>query len=386
MNIMAPQPLVFFVFLTGISMLSPIVVVGFAVPPMPSSYSSSSFGSTATSLRYVAETNYQDEKYYRSRPNDMKVVDVEVETKSQYVYIPAQDMADAVNKAQENHNQDCSTLQKIIDEQRRELELLKGLNQKDRLADKKQYDHLSDNTEMNWGENHDEKMKRTTDRVLFLTKENKRLQAELDEERVRFEVEAGRLQQKLHEARKERAEAEQVLTLERTYFETAINLLEVGLERETKNVKELEEQLMQSNQREFHNNNHQHPFPEDHNDFETWDGPGAYEQQQSHHHHPHDFHHHSQHQEFEEFEPRVRPQHYHPDNDSPSPHEAPFQSYESHFFHSQQDCQNIQEHPYATYDVNASSGRPTTATTTVMGASSIRDDLGMNDMRDAFYP
>mmetsp|Transcript_23315 Transcript_23315/g.49293 ORF Transcript_23315/g.49293 Transcript_23315/m.49293 type:complete len:389 (+) Transcript_23315:243-1409(+) len=387
---MASRPLIVFVFLTGVSMLSTVVVVGFAAPPLSSSVYSSSFGAIATTLRYAAETSYQDEQYYRSRPNDMKVVDVEVEGNSQYVYIPLHEMEDAVNKAQETHEQDCADLQKTINEQRREVQRLKERNQKSRLADGTQYDHLSENTEVNWGENHDQKMKRTTDRVLFLTNENERLQSELNEERGRFELEKARLQHKLEQAREETAEAQQILSVERSYFETAIKLLEVGLERETKNVKVLEDQLMQSNQHEFDGNDHYHPFPEDlrHYD-ETWKEPGAYEQQQGHQHHHqhHDFHHHLHHhqEEFDEFEPRVRPQNYHQDDESHLQHEALFQSHEPQPFHAQHIGQTTQQHPYPMRDTNSIYRRPATVSTTVMGASSIRDNLGINNIRDSFY-
>ena len=395
---MTSRPFVFFVFLTGISVLSTVVVLGFAVSPLPSSSSStSSFRAISTTLRYAAETNYYDEQYHRSRPDDMKVVDVEVEVNSQSVYIPLHEMEEVVNKAQENHEQDCASLQNIIDEQRQELERLNERNQKSRLADRMQYVHLSTDVEVKWGENQEEKMKqkmkRTTESVRYLTDENERLQAELDGERERFELEKGGLKRKLEESREETTEAQQILSLERSYFETAIKLLEVGLERETKNVKALEDQLMQCNQREYPGNHHHHPFHDDLGFFETWEGSAAYEQQQDHHHqHYHEFHHHPQHHEesFEEFQPQVRPQevaaHYPQDIHSHSQHEASFQSQEPQHFHRQHDGQTTQQHSYARPNTNTSNRRPSTVTTTtVMGASSIRDNLGINDIRDPLY-
>ena len=370
---MTSRPFVFFVVLTGISVLSAVVVVGFAVHPLPSSSSSSSFRAISTTLRYAAETNYHDEQYHRSRPDDINVVDVEVEANPQSIYIPLHEMEEAVNKAQENHEQDCGSLQNIIDEQQQELKLLKKRNQKSRLSDMMQYDHLAADAEVNWGENHEEKMKRTAQRVCYLTGENERLQAELDGERERFQLEKGRLKQKLEESRDETTEAQQILSLERSYFETAIKLLEVGLERETKNVKALEDQLMQCNQREFHGNHHHHPFQDDLPPFETWEGTVGYEQQQDHHHHHHhEFQHYPQHHEelFGEFQPQVRPQepaaHYPQD----SQHEASFQSQEPQHYHHQHD---------------GNRRRTAATTTTVMGASSIRDNLGVNDILNSLY-
>jgi len=391
---MTPRPFVFFVVLTGISVLSTVVVVGFAVPPLSSSNNySPSYCSTTTMLRYVAETNHHDEQYHRSRPHDVKVVDVEIEGNSQFVYIPLHEMENAVNKAQENHDQDCASMQNIIDEQREEVKRLKERNQKSDLADRMQYDHLSKNAEANWGENHEEKMKCATDRLYYLTNENKRLQVELDGERQRFELEKGRLQRKLEEARDETAEAQQILSLERRYFETAIKLLEVGLERETENVKALEDQLLEYNQLGYHGNHH-HPFHDDLPPFESWEASSAYEQRLEHHHN--EFHQHPYYREegFEEFQPKVRPQevalHYPQDNHSHSQHEALYQAQEPQAFHRENNGQTSRQHSYASLNTGASMRRPVTATTTVMGASSIRDNLGINnlgvnDIRDPLY-
>lgn len=386
---MASSPLIFFVFLSGISVLS-TDVVGFTASPLSSSsINSSSRDVTTTVLRYVAETNFHGEQYQYSRPNDVKVVDVEVESKSKFVYIPLQEMEDAMNKAQENHENDCETMKNIINEQREELQRLKEQNEKAGLSDRMQYDHLTENANANWGENHEEKMKRTTDRVKYLTNENNRLQAELDGERQRFELETGRLQQKLEEARDETEEAHQMLSVERSYFEKAVNLLEVGLEREANNVRALEDQLMQYNELGYHDD-HRPPFHDDLPPFETWETSGAYEQQQEAHHN--EFHHHSHHtgEVFEDFEPQVRPQegvsHCHQDyNAQQSQHEV-FQGQEPQSFHgqhgSQQDIQRTQQNSYARSNTSTSTRRSQTATTTELGASSIRDNLGINDIRD----
>ena len=384
---MSSRPFVFFAVLTGISVLSTVVVVGFSIRPLSSSHDCRfSFRAITTTLRYVAETNYHEEQYHRSRPFDMKVVDVEIEGNSQSVYIPMNEMDDAINRAKETHEQDCANLQNTIDEQKEELNHLKERNRKSRLADKLQYDHLVEDAEVNWGENQKEKVKRTADRVRFLTDENERLQVELDGERQRFELEKGRFKIKLEEARDETTEAERILSLERSYFETAIKLLETGLERENKNVERLEDQLLQYNQLEYHEN-HNHPrFHEDLPPSETWEGPGAYEQRQDHFHH--EFHHHPQTFEggFEEFQPQVRPQkgahHYTHDDYGLSQHEVLFQTPEPQIYHQQHDGQSNEQHSY--FRPNAHE-RPLTATTTVMGASSIRDNLGINDVRDPLY-
>lgn len=386
---MTSRTLIFFVVLTGISALYTVVVVGFAAPTICfSNMYSPSCRSTTTILRYIAETNYNDAQYHQYHPRDVKVVDVEVEGKSKFVYIPLYEMEDAVNKAQENHERDCANMQSVINEQKEQLERLKQQNKKTDLSERMHYDHLSSDAEVKWGENHEEKMKRTTARVQYLTNENQRLQRELDGERERFELEKGRLQQKLEEARDETAEAEQILSLERSYFETAIKLLEAGLERETKNVKELEEHLLQYNQMGY-DVDHGHPFQDDLPPFETWEASGAYQQQQEHHHHG--FHHHPYHQHeevFEDFQPQVRPQeisHYPQESHIHPQHDVIFQEQEAQNFHLQHSDQTMQQFSYPRSDVNANIRRPTKATTTVMGASSIRDNLGINDIRDPLY-
>lgn len=349
---------IFFVCLTGISALSTVVVVGFAVPPVSSSVSdSSSCHESRTILRYVAQAQYQEAQYHRSQPNDVKLIDVEVEdkTQTQSVYIPLQEMEDTVKRAQENHDQDCASMQNIIDEQREELRRLKEQHQKAGLNDRLQYDHLSENAEANWGENHEEKMQRTAERVQYLTSENENLQAELDAERDRFELEKLRLQQKLNEARDDSLEAQQILSLERSYFVTAIKLLEAGLERETNHVKALEDQLLQYNEMGFELD-HDHPFHEDLPPFETWESPGAYEQR--HEDHPHEFHHpppfpEEEFEVFEEFEPHVRPQEAFDSICEPS-----FQVLEPMSIHGQHDSRTT----------NTSMRRPATAATPVMGA------------------
>ena len=229
-------------------------------------------------------------------------------------------------------------------------------------------------------------MKRTTDRVRYLTNENQRLQAELDAEQERFDFEKGRLQQKLEEAREETAEARQVLSLERSYFETATRLLELGLERERKNVNALEEELMQYDQHGYHDN-HDHPYHDDLPPFETWEATGAY-QQPDHHH---QYHHPQHHEEvFEDFQPQVRPHdedsHYHQQNGHMySQHEVFQHQQEPQSFHGQHDGQTKQQQSYTSSNANGSTRRTPTATTTVMDADSIRANLGINDIRDPLY-
>lgn len=384
---MSSRTVIFFVLLTGISALSTVVVVGFAAPAISSSTNfSPPCYATTTMLRYVAETNHNDEQYHRSRPHNVRVVDVEVE-KQECVYIPQRKMADAVNKAHENHEQDCASMQSIINEQREELERLQEQNQKLNSANRLQYDHLADKADVNWGENHEAKMKRTTERVQYLINENQRLNIELDGERERFEVQRARLQQKLDVARDETAEAEQMLSLERSYFETAVKLLEVGLERESNNVKALEDHLLHYNQMGHHEDHH-HPFYDDLPPFETWEASGAYQQQQEHHYYK--FHHHinPDGQVFEEFQPKVRPQEVAPhcpqDTHIHSQHEAPFQPYESQNLYLQHDGQTTKNYAYARPGLS-STRNPAKATTTVMGAASIRDNLGINEIRDDLY-
>lgn len=350
----------FFVsFLTGAAFLSSHVVEGFASPPLsaPTGYKSAR-QTTSTVLRYIAEGAF---------PNDVKIVDVEIENKS--VFIPMQQMEDAATKEQESYEQDAASLQNTINEQREEIERLKELKQKADLTNRLQYDHLTQNAEVNWGENHEDKMKRVTERVRYLTHENQRLQAQLDEERERFDYETDRLQHKLEEARMETMEAEQMLGLERSYFETATRLLEVGLEREVNHAKELEDQLLQYKEGGYPDN-YDHPFHEDLPQFETWEATGAYEEQPDPHHqfhHPHDGD-----EVFEDFQPQVRPHegNYYYDQGGPmhSEHDV-FQYQEAQSFHGQYESQTS---PY----------RRSTATTTVLDADSIRANLGINEIRD----
>ena len=89
---MTYRTLVFFIFpvVVGLSVLSTTVVVGFAFPCFPSSSSSStttSFRDFTTVLRYTSEeSGYQDERYHQASPDEMQVVDVEVESvDSQFV-------------------------------------------------------------------------------------------------------------------------------------------------------------------------------------------------------------------------------------------------------------------------------------------------------------
>jgi len=382
------RTLIVFVVLTGISALSTVAVVGFAPPIIVSSISvSPSPCATTTMLQYVGETNYNGGQYHRSRPRDVKVVDVEVE-KQEFVYIPLHEMEDVVNEAQENHEQHCASMQSIIDEQREELKRRKEQDQKSNSADREQYDHLVDSIEVNWGENHEAKTTRTMDRVRYLTNENQRMQIELDRERERFEIEKKRLQQKLEAARDETAEAEQVLSVEKSYFETAIKLLEAGLDRETNNVKALEEHLWQYNQMEYYVDHHQ-PFHDDLPPFETWEDSGAYKQQQENHHH--EFHKHmNPHGEaFEDFQPQVRPQevapHYSQDPHFYSEHEGLFRAHAPQNYYLRDDDRINNQSMYARPDLNSRTKNPAKATTTVMGASSIKDNLGINDIRDVLH-
>mmetsp|Transcript_6989 Transcript_6989/g.7683 ORF Transcript_6989/g.7683 Transcript_6989/m.7683 type:complete len:411 (+) Transcript_6989:62-1294(+) len=396
----------FFIFsFVVFSVLSTIVVVGFAVPSVlsPSSSSTVSFRAFTTLLRYATESGHQDERYHHSFPNDMKVVD---EGNSQFVYVPFHEMEIAVNNAERKHKRECQYLQTIIEEQCRDLKMLKEKNRKSLLKDKMQYDYLSTDAKVNWGENHHEKMKRTTDRVQYLINENERLQAELNGERDRFGLEKGRLSQKLNESRDETTEAQQILSLERSYCETAIKLLEAGLERESRKVKLLEAQLTESNRHVAKHPHSNMKFQENRRPyytstmgidelppFETLEGTIAYEQhQQEHHHHDHLnylYHSHHQHHEevSEEFNPQVRPQQTavrHPQVDRKySQHGESFNSQESpqQQLHSRTNRQQSYARPSTTQRRNPTK----TTTTTVMGASSIMDNLGINDVRNYLY-
>ncbi len=366
----------FFLLTTGTAVLSAHTVVGFASPPLPAQngYASGRL-TTSTVLRYIAEGAF---------PNDAKIVDVEVERKIESVYIPVHEMEDAVAKAQENYDQDAATMQNTINEQREEIQRLKEQKQKSELKDRLHYDHRTENAEVNWGENHDDKMKRATERVRYLTGENQRLQAQLDEEQERFEFEKGRLHQKLEEARAETLEAEQILGLERSYFETATRLLEIGLERETNNVKQLEDQLLQYNEQGYYND-HDQLFHDDLSPFETWEATGAYHQQPDPHHQFDNRHRNDD--VYEDFQPQVRPQegtpHYHEAGQIHTEHDL-FQHQEPPSFHGHHDRRTTQQHHYPDANPNNMRQRPT-ATTTVMDADSIRANLGINDIRDPLY-
>ena len=294
-------------------------------------------------------------------------------------------MEDAVSKAQENYGQDSASMQNTINEQKEEIQRLKEQKQRSELKDRLHYDHLTENAEVDWGENHDDKMKRVTERVRYLTDENQRLQAQLDEEQERFEFETGRLEQKLEEARADTLEAEQILGLERSYFETATRLLEIGLEREANNVKELEDQLLQYNEEGYYVD-HDHSFHDDLPPFETWEATGAYHQQPD-PHHQFDHSHHGD-DIFEDFQPQVRPQegnhYYHEAIDIHSEHDL-FQHQDPQSFHGQHDSRTTQQHHYPGADPTMSTRRRPTATTTVMDADSIRANLGINDIRDPLY-
>lgn len=386
---MSFRPFTFLILHYCLSVISTVFVVGFTSPRLyPSNGFNSSFRATATILRYVADTNYNGGQYHRSRIPDVKVVDNEAEGNSQYVYIPLYEVEEAVKKAQENHEQDCASMQNVINEQREELKRLKERNQMSDSADTIKYDHHAEIMEVNWNINHEEKMKRTTDRVRFLTNENERLHAEFGGERNLFELENGRLQQKWEEARDETIEAQQILSLERSYFETAMKLLEVGLERETKNVKALEDQLLERNELGYHGNRHQ-PFHDNHPPYETWEALEAYEQCSEHNNH--EFNHSPHHREeiFEEFRPRVRPQEggpcYPQHTHIHSQHEVIFQAQEAQSFHRHHDGQTTQAHSYARSNANIGTRRPATVTTTPMGSSDVRNNLEINDIRDRLY-
>ena len=374
---MTSRPFTALIFVTVASVFSSLVE-GFAAPPLSASSGCNSARHTATTvLQYTSETNFKEDQYQRSFPNDVKIVDVEVEKHSEFVYIPMNEMDDAFTKAQENHEQECANMQDTINKQRDEIKNLRERNQKSDLTDEMlQCDHLKENAQVNWGENHEDKMKRTTERVRYLTIENQRLQTELNQERDRFEFEKVRLQQKLEEARDATAEAQQILGLERSYFETASRLLEMGLERETNNVKALKDQLLQYDQHGYDD----HPYHDDLPQFETWEATGAYEQPDHHDqfHHPH-----HRDEVFVDFQPQVTRPHeenpyYHQGGHVHSQHEL-FQHQEPHSFYGQ--------HNGRTSSVtDDSTRRPPTATTTVMDADSIRANLGTNNIRgDPLY-
>jgi len=385
---MTSRSTVFYSFLLFFLGISTIVVVGFAVPSVLSPYSSStvSFRAFTTLLRYTTESGHEDERYYYSIPNDMKVVDVH-------------EMEIAVNNAQRKHERECQYTQNIIEEQCRDLKILKEKNEKSRLKGRIQYDYLSADAKVNWGENHNEKMKRTTDRVQYLVNENGSLQAELNGERDRFKLEKGRLRRKLEESRDETTEAQQILSLERSYCETAIKLLEAGLERESKNVKMLEEQLTESNRHpnvEFQETRHPYYTSTMGNDdippFEILEGTITYEHQQEHHHNHLNYLYHPQHQHYEEvseeFHPQVRPQKTairHPQiNRKCSQHGESFNSQEPP--QQQLHSRTNRQHSYVRPSTAPKRRSPAKATTTtVMGASSIMDNLGINDVRNYLY-
>ena len=372
------------IVLAGASVIS-TGVEGFATPPLSTSNGCGSVHhGTSTVLRYIAEGHSNQGQYQRSFPNDVKIVDVEVEN-----YIPKQEVEDAINKAQEDHEQDCENMQDAINKQKEEINSFKERNQKSEFKDGFQFDHLTENPEVHWGENHEDKLKRTTDRVRYLTIENQRLQAELNEEREQFDFEMERLHHQLDEARDEAAEAQQILGLERSYFETATRLLELGLEREQSHVKALEEQLYDQ---QGYNSNYDRPyFSDDLPPFETWDATGAYQQP--------DHQDQYNHEAFQDFEPQVRPQeenhHYQPQGVQVDSQDGLFERQETQNFYGQNDSrttqqpqqQQQQQQQQQTYSSANTSGtrRRTTATTTVLDADSIQANLGVNDIRDPLY-
>ena len=223
LSVLSITPVVF------VSILSNIIVFGFTVPYVPS---------PLTILRY----------HHHSYFGDVKAVNVPVDANDdpQLIYIPLQEMETTIEGVQEEHKIDYQNLKNIIEEQRRELNVLQEKTMINVLKEKMRYDHLSTDSIINWNENQGEKMKRSADRMRYLIDENVRLQKELDIERGKFEHEKENFQRKLEESSHQTLKAEQLLSLERSYFETATKLLEIRLESETKNVKFLEEQLIES--------------------------------------------------------------------------------------------------------------------------------------------
>lgn len=371
-------PSTFWVILIGVSVFNTFAVVGFSSHAL----SPANTRIRKTILRYVRETNFPEGQYHRFRPRDVKVIDVEVEKNPQFTFIPTHEVDDAVKKAQANHERDCTNMQNIINDQRKELERLKELNEKSNSSEKIQREKISLNGNVSWDENHDEKMKRAKQRVQYLMNENERLQIELDGERERFEVEKGRLQQKLEKAMDETVEAEQILSLERSYFETGIKLLEAALERESKNVRALENQLFEYNEQIWHHGNY-HTSHDDVSSFDTVEVSSAYEQgrdrQQS------EFHQHASYgvEDIEEFQPQVRPQGVPPQYSQESciniQSSSAFQTQEPHGFQQWRDSQIPEQDSYVSSNSNSSPRRATVATTTVMGASSIKGNLGINN-------
>jgi hypothetical protein len=101
----------------------------------------------------------------------------------------------------------------------------------------------TNNLTMLWSENHQQKMKRMASRLDYLFEENQLLQERLHMDRDKHVEEMRRLDEQYQIAKAKTTEAKQVLQLERAYYDTCVNLLEAGLERETKKVEALKEKL-----------------------------------------------------------------------------------------------------------------------------------------------
>jgi hypothetical protein len=160
------------------------------------------------------------------------------------VYIPLDEVEETLSTEKRKHEQECLNLQKVIEEQRRQLSRLKETERKERLRNKMHHDACTnENLTMLWSENHQTKLNRFQGQLEYLQDENEQLQEQLRLERTQHGDEITKLQVKLEEQKEKTKEAKEVLGLERAYFETSVKLLEAGLERETQKVKSLQEQL-----------------------------------------------------------------------------------------------------------------------------------------------
>jgi hypothetical protein len=206
-------------------------------------------------------------------------------------FIALHEHEEELKKEQQKFEVERADLQKLISEQRRQLDALRHSETKLRCKQQLQlghYNHYADNTHLSnqsgdhetnergprssnsgnlpspssslgaipkptadinlsmlWSENQNDKMKRITNRLRLLKEENERLTEQLEIEKTRFAVEKVFMEQKLMERDAEVEEAKDELRIEREMFKTAISLLEINLEREQKKVRALEEAMAQ---------------------------------------------------------------------------------------------------------------------------------------------
>jgi hypothetical protein len=155
-----------------------------------------------------------------------------------------EELNDRLAEEKQKHEQRCNELTAQIEEQRRQLLQLQEIERKDRLKHRMNHDaETSDNLTMLWSENHQDKMERMAGRLRYLYDENQLLHDRLHSDRDRHIAEMKQLEQQYKQAKAKTTEAKQVLQLERSYYDTCVNLLEAGLERETQKVQALQEKL-----------------------------------------------------------------------------------------------------------------------------------------------